>query len=158
MKLYTAIVNLPEISHSKHAVIAEEMRRYQGKMIIIEEMEDYDYDFKSYHSVSKKLWWWSKKWLNNVEILLEQSHRKGILKLDDNKSNGVISDEKERQELAIVFQYLISQYSYRYKPKSIDVSLMSKELFQDKKIEIAEEIIKKALKIYGYSVKKILNT
>ena len=61
MNLYTAIVNLPNSSHNKHAVIDKEMKELQNKIIIITDMyEDTDYDYKSYHKKTKKLWWWNK--------------------------------------------------------------------------------------------------
>ena len=106
MELYSATVNLPKESHSKHAVIATDMYAFQNQTIILSKMNpDPDYKYHSYHKKFRKLWWWNKRWLSNIKLLAGHTLHNDIMSLNDS-NNSVIDNLEDLKELRNIFVFL----------------------------------------------------
>lgn len=154
MKLYSAIVSLPEKSHSKHAIIDEKMRKFQGEIIILAELKnDPDYTYSSYHKKTHHLWWWNKKWLSDVRPLSENSHLSSILGFRGIDGNGFIENEEERNALALTLAFLSERYKYQFNTTLNPLEIL--EQVKDREnIAICPELVRKAIKLHGYKSNK----
>lgn len=155
MKLYSAIVSLPEKSHSKHAVIDGKMRKFQGEIIILAELkDDPDYSYSSYHKKTHHLWWWNKEWLRDVRPLSENSHLLSILSFREIDGNGFIENEEERNALASTLAFLSERYMYQFDTTLNPLEIL-KQVKEREDIVLSPLLVRKAIKLYGYKSNKV---
>jgi len=155
MELYSATVNLPKQSHSKHSVIAVDMYAFQNQIIIFSKMNpDPDYEYHSYHKKFRKLWWWNEKWLHNIELLAEQTRNYDIMSLNDS-NNSVIDNTNDLNELKNIFIFLKENYKNHTISKRYDANEITEEMHLKTNISVNPINMKRGLMLFGYKTKRL---
>jgi hypothetical protein len=155
MQLFSARVNLPKQSHSKHSIIDPEMYVFQNKTVIFSKMNsDPDYEYQSYHKKFERLWWWNKRWLDNVELLAEYVHHNFATSLKD-LNNNIIENANDLEELKNIFVFLKDNYRNRAISKRYDAVEISQEMYLKTHISVSPINMKRGLILFGYKTKRL---